>query len=116
MPRGCPSRERDIGLSITLKTKSMKKIQEFVKEVAKRWKTGRELKKLRELKSEADARIRIEGDEDGSYVTIDGVRIAYLVGHNALAFDSNNLVMSPEIASMWVKDLKKKFIHDRFKL
>lgn len=116
MPRGCPSRERGIGLSITLKTKSMKKIQEFVKEVAKRWKTGRELKKLRELKSEADARIRIEGDEDGSYVTIDGVRIAYLVGHNALAFDSNNLIMSPEMASMWVKDLKKKFIHDRFKL
>ena len=94
----------------------MKKIQEFVKDVAKRWRIGRELKKLKELKSEADARIRIEGDEDGSYVTIDGVRVAYLVGHNTMAFGANNLVMSPEMASMWVKDLKKKFIHDRFKL
>lgn len=94
----------------------MKKIQEFVKEVAKRWRTGRELKKLKELKSEADVRIRIEGDEDGSYVTIDGVRVAYLVGHNAMAFGANNLVMSPEMASMWVKDLKKKFVDDRFKL
>ena len=96
----------------------MKKIQEFVKEVAKRWKTGRELKKLRELKSEADARIRIEGDEDGSYVTIDGVCVAYLVGHkiDTVAFGANNLIVSPEIASNWVKELKKKFIHDRFKL
>ena len=96
----------------------MKKIQEFVKEVAKRWKTGRELKKLKELKSEADARIRIEGDEDGSYVTIDGIRVAYLVGHkfDTVSFGANNLVMSPEIASMWVKDLKKKFVDDRFKL
>lgn len=94
----------------------MKKIQEFVKDVAKRWRIGRELKKLRELKSEADARIRIEGDEDGSYVTIDGVRVAYLVGHNTMAFGANNPVMSPEMASMWVKDLKKKFVDDRFKL
>ena len=91
----------------------MKKIQEFVKEVAKRWRTGRGLKKLRELKSEADARIRIEGDEDGSYVTIDGVRVAYLVGHNTMEFGANNLVMSPEMASMWVKDLKKKFVDDK---
>lgn len=74
------------------------------------------MKKLKELKSEADARIRIEGDEDGSYVTIDGVRVAYLVGHNTMAFGANNLVMSPEMASMWVKDLKKKFVDDRFKL
>lgn len=94
----------------------MKKIQEFIKDVAKRWRIGRELKKLKELKSEADARIRIEGDEDGSYVTIDGVRVAYLVGHNTMAFGANNLVMSPEMASMWVKDLKKKFVDDRFKL
>lgn len=101
----------------------MKKIQEFVKDVAKRWRTGRELKKLKELKSEADARIRIEGDEDGSYVTIDGVRVAYLVGYNTMAFVANNLVTSPEMASMWVKDLKKKFVDDnrlfvddRFKL
>lgn len=94
----------------------MKKIQEFVKDVAKRWRTGRELKKLRELKSEADARIRIEGDEDGVRVAIDGVRVAYLVGHNTMAFGANNLVMSPEMASMWVKDLKKKFVDDRFKL
>lgn len=94
----------------------MKKIQEFVKDVAKRWRIGRESKKLRELKSEADARIRIEGDEDGSYVTIDGVRVAYLVGHNTMAFGANNLVMSPEMASMWVKDLKKKFVDGRFKL
>lgn len=74
------------------------------------------MKKLKELKSEADARIRIEGDEDGSYVTIDGVRVAYLVGHNTMAFGANNLVMSPEMASMWVKNLKKKFVDDRFKL
>lgn len=94
----------------------MKKIQEFVKDVATRWRIGRELKTRRELKSEADARIRIEGDEDGSYVTIDGVRVAYLVGHNTMAFGANNLVMSPEMASMWVKDLKKKFVDDRFKL